>query len=109
MRIIYTDQNNNVYTVFADELSYDPISESESSSGVYSGGDPAKVAIETSEYEEILQIAEQIANDSEGKSEVREMRTSVLTLVDNRESNSYILKPSESRIRFEELLQKFYI
>lgn len=106
MKIVYSDQNNNVYVVTSDALSYDPITEIESSSGTYSGGEPYKVSLEVSEYDEIVKLARQIASDPEGKSDKREMLTSVLTLVDDKKESAFILRRSEDRSQLEAMLQK---
>jgi hypothetical protein len=106
MKLVYSDQNNNVYVVSSDALSYDPITERESSSGVYSGGEAFRVSLEPSEYEEIINLAQKIANNPEGKSNKREMLTSVLTLVDDRKESAFILRRSEMRTELESLLQK---
>jgi len=106
MKLVYSDQNNNVYVVTHDALTYEPIAERESSSGVYSGGEAFKVTLEPSEYEKIMNLAKEIANDPGGKSNTREMLTSVLTLVDDRKESAFILGKSEMRTKLESLLQK---
>ena len=107
MKLVYSDQNNNVYVVTSDMLSYDPISENESSSGVYSGGEAFKVALDASEYDEIIELANRIANDPEGKSNKREMLTSVLTLVEDQKESAFILRKSALRSQLEEMLQNY--
>ena len=106
MKLVYSDQNNNVYVVTRDALTYEPIARGESSSGVYSGGESFRVSLEASEYEEIMNLAREIVNDPEGKSKKREMLTSVLTLVDDRKESAFILGKSEMRTKLESLLQK---
>lgn len=107
MKLLYSDQNNNVYVVTSSELSYDPVTELESSSGTYSGGEPYKVSIKASEYEEIVRLAREIAGSPEGKSDKREMLTSVLTLVDDQKESAFILKRSEIRTKLETMLKEY--
>jgi hypothetical protein len=106
MTIHYSDQNNNHYTISSGRLKYDPVTEEESSSGTYSGGSPAEIALIKSDFKRISELAEKIMVNSEGKHSRREMLTSMLTISTKDKTVSAILKKSEDRSQLEALLQK---
>lgn len=104
--IQYSDQNNNRYSITSSSLKYDPITPNESSSGVYSGGDPVQVVLSREDYNNILNLAERIMETSEGKDVKREMLTSVLVISEEGKTRQAILKRSDERSELEDLLQK---
>jgi len=104
--IQYSDQNNNHYSITRTSLIYTPVTPEESSSGVYSGGDPAEVQLTKDEFNTILSLSEKIMKASEGNEMKREMLTSVLVISEEGKSRKAILKRSEARSALEELLQK---
>ena len=57
--MVYTDQNNNTYTITETSVEYDPITPAESSSGMYSGGEPWKKKIDN----EVFYVIETWFND----------------------------------------------
>ncbi len=62
-KIIFIDFNNNIYEVFANRIKYEPISQAESSSGIYSGGEPKTVTIDTDTFMNIFFLAEAAVNN----------------------------------------------
>ncbi len=103
---LYTDQNNNTYTINASEVIYNPIKPIESSSGMYSGGVITKVTITEEEFNKFASLAEELFMIKEFHNLKREMMTSVLSSKKNKESRNVILKRSEKRSSFEAMLQK---
>ena len=106
LTIHYTDQNNNHYTINSGRLKYDPVTDKESSSGTYSGGKPAEIALKKTDFRQISELAEKIMIASEGKNSKREMLTSILTISGKNKTTSAILRKSEDRSRLESLLQR---
>jgi hypothetical protein len=104
--IQYSDQNNNRYSITSSSFKYDPITPNESSSGVYSGGDPVQVVLSREDYNNILNLAERIMETSEGKDVKREMLTSVLVISEEGKTRQAILKRSDERSELEDLLQE---
>ena len=49
----YTDMSNNKYIITKDSVQYIPITKEQSSTGMYSGGDPANVKITPADYQQI--------------------------------------------------------
>src|SRR5688572_2333421 len=72
-KYIYIDGNNNTYTITSDSIKYDPITPKESSSGIYSGGDPKAVAITKEQFSKIESIIHQIQKDKASHAGKREM------------------------------------
>ena len=69
----YIDGNNNVYTIRQDSIFYSPIKPQESSSGIYNGGEPAKIKITTEQFAKIEAIIKAIQKDKKSWCDKREM------------------------------------
>lgn len=107
MNYTYVDQNNNRYYISQFTIDYRPIKPSESSSGVYDGGEEKTVTLSELNYAEIVTLAEQILKNKYHENLKREMLTAVLYSKDqNDNKRSVILKPSEKRTQFENLLKE---
>jgi hypothetical protein len=101
----YTDQNNNSYSITASEVIYNPVKASESSSGYYDGGEPARAGITTETFQKISKMTETLLLNTEAFAKQREMRTAILSVSKNKQTIRAILKPSKERSAFEDLLQ----
>ena len=55
-RYVYADGSANLYIISSDSLEYDPITPEESSTGIYSGGEPKTVSISTEQFKSISQL-----------------------------------------------------
>ena len=107
MNYTYVDQNNNRYYISQFTIDYRPIKASESSSGVYDGGEEKTVTVSEVNYTEIVALAEQILENKYHENLKREMLTAVLYSKDQDDNKrSVILKPSEKRTLFEKLLKE---
>ena len=69
----YIDGNNNVYTIRQDSIFYTPIKPQESSSGIYNGGEPAKIKITAEQFAKIEAIIKAIQKDKKNWCDKREM------------------------------------
>ncbi len=74
----YADGNNNTYYIAATTLVYSPISALQSSSGYYSGGQPATLALTSVQYQAILLLFEQAKTAVAAHQDQRTKFTSVL-------------------------------
>ncbi len=107
MNYTYLDQNNNRYYISQLNIDYHPIKASKSSSGVYDGGEEKEVSISEESYAEIVSLAEQFLSNKNHENINREMLTAILYSKDQYENKrSVILKSSEKRIQFENLLKE---
>src|SRR5687768_1138821 len=57
-RYIYADGSANRYIITSNTLEYDPIKPEESSTGMYSGGDPKTVSISAGQFDSIRHVFE---------------------------------------------------
>lgn len=107
MNYTYVDQNNNRYYISQLSIDYHPIKPSESSSGVYDGGEEKKVSVSEENYIALVSIAEQFLSNKNHENINREKSTSILYSKDqNDNKRSIVLKPSEERTQFEYLLKE---
>jgi hypothetical protein len=60
---IYTDGNNNKYEVYKDRINYIPVTKENSSSGIYSGGEPKNITIDKNIYNQIQKLIKQTIKD----------------------------------------------
>jgi len=57
-QLIYADGSANRYEISANELRYIPVKPEESSTGMYSGGEPAQVVLSTEQYSRLKNLFE---------------------------------------------------
>lgn len=106
MNYTYVDQNNNRYYISQLTINYRPIKASESSSGVYDGGEEKTVSISEKEYSDIVVLAEQFLSNKNNENIKREMLTAILYSKDqNDNKRNVVLRSSKERSLFEEKLQ----
>lgn len=106
MTYLYTDQNNNHYSISASEIRYNPIEPSESSSGTYSGGKKITMKLSPEGFKEISKQADALLLNSKAHASKRRMLTAVLSVTKAGKSKREILNLSEERTKFEVLLKK---
>tara|TARA_A100000171_G_C2139891_1_gene154148 strand:+ start:435 stop:845 length:411 start_codon:yes stop_codon:yes gene_type:complete len=104
MKVNYTDQNNNRYLITETSFTYIPITEKESSSGTYHGGNPVSKSITKAEFITLQQLAEELIATA-SKDVKREMMTSVLSIPKNGSIERVTLRKSAKRNEFEALLK----
>ncbi len=102
----YHDQNNNLYHLEGRAFRYRPIQPKESSSGLYSGGEPAEHQISAELSQEIFALAEQILKTSSIHTQQRRMLTSVLSLKSDQNWRPATLVRSPLRTDLEALLDQ---
>lgn len=69
----YIDGNNNDYIITPENLTYKPISKTESSSGEYDGGEPKDVKLTHEQFTKIESIIAKILADKSSHENNREM------------------------------------
>jgi hypothetical protein len=62
-RFAYIDGNNNTYEI-GERLEYIPITKAQSSSGMYSGGDPKSVPLDAEQRAALIALLDQIVGDT---------------------------------------------
>ncbi len=108
-KIRFVDQNNNVYTIEKKWVDYQPIKPEQSSSGTYSGGHEAKVIITEKIFEELSELANEIAANKKGHTTKRQMLTAMIYLTIDEQTYKYILSNSAERRRFEKRLKEIIL
>jgi len=63
-RYVYLDGNNNTYTITDDRLVYRPVAPAASSSGSYSGGEPATIDLVREQLVELDGLFAQVLADT---------------------------------------------
>jgi len=102
----YQDQNNNIYRLQDGQFRYEPIQAIDSSSGTYSGGEPASHTISDDLSDEIFTLASEIFQNPRNHASKRVMMTSILSLKLEDEWQRCTLVRSELRSNLEEALEE---
>jgi hypothetical protein len=95
-QLIYADGSANRYEISAIELRYIPVKPEESSTGMYSGGEPARIALNEEQYIQLKNLFEAAIAQTDQQIPDR-IKTSGLVVVGEKQ---VILKP-ESAIKGE--------
>lgn len=105
----YSDGNGNMFIVSGGKqktLEYLPIKASDSSSGVYSGGEPVKKVISESAYVEIAESLDAGVADTATQINNRTLGSGLIEVEQNGAVKNYILAPeSASLLRIETILR----
>lgn len=100
----YSDGAGNAYFISATSLVYNPVTPLKSSSGEYSGGSPAEVALTAEEYEMLIGLLESAINSTANQIENREKMSGYIQKGDL----GVVLAPgSEIQVKIERALQDF--
>ena len=102
----YTDQNNNVFNITAQKITYRAVQPVNSSTGFYSGGEDVEQVIDKNNYESVKQLVNELMGDQDLHAAKREKTTAVIEVFTMRDSQKAILKPSEKRNTLENLLHR---
>lgn len=89
----YADGSANVYVIKADSLEYIPVKPEESSTGLYSGGDPQKVALKPEDFRNLQAMFETAKRKHEVHIPDRIKTSGVITTHSGQEKTTFILKP----------------
>ncbi|MEM6347776.1 MAG: hypothetical protein AAF927_28060 [Bacteroidota bacterium] len=101
----YHDQNNNLYHLEDRQFRYRPTQAEESSSDLYSGGEPAEHQISEALSQQIFALAQELLRATRLHTEPRRMLTAIIALKDQAEGQRATLSRSALRTKLEGLLQ----
>ncbi|KKW42815.1 MAG: hypothetical protein UY92_C0003G0021 [Candidatus Magasanikbacteria bacterium GW2011_GWA2_56_11] len=93
----YSDGSGNTYVITGGkqkQLEYVPVKSSQSSSGVYSGGEPVRKAIAETEYADIVSRLESGVQNTAAHIDNRRLTSGLIELEKNGSEKSYILAPA---------------
>ena len=100
-RRAYIDGNNNTYEI-GDRLDYVPITPAQSSSGMYSGGEPKSVALDADRRAQIVELLEQIVAD---RAYLLPARPKGCGTVVHGDEHSFVSADSPLKLELERLLK----
>lgn len=107
--IRYFDGSGNQYHLKTGVAEYKPVQPRESSSGVYSGGAYAKVALSSTQFKRLLDKALQLAADPLQQTPNRVKGSGVVEITDQYGQKSFILaRGSAGRMELEKLLKDLF-
>jgi hypothetical protein len=92
----YADGSGNVYVVKDLSVEYKPVTPRNSSSGVYSGGEPAHATVSSSQYDSLVNLLESAMANSSIHQENREMMTGLIVRYSNADPTRTVLKRDSS-------------
>jgi len=102
----YADGNGNVYTLSGGTLSFDPVREEESSSGMYSGGEPRTVPITSVQYDSIRSLLETARSDQSIQINDRVKMSGAIGISEGGRVSRYIIRPgTEILVKIETYLK----
>lgn len=106
---MYSDGNMNSYTVKEFEVRFDPVQKEESSSGMYSGGEPKVKVITPHELLKLTVLFEEAISDSSAQQPKRSMGSALLIRYNKTTvEKKIILKIGSShKTKIEEQLKAF--
>lgn len=89
----YADGSANAYIIKPDSLEYIPVKPEESSTGMYSGGDPKKVALKPEEFRNVTAMLEAAKKNHSIHIPDRIKTSGMITTISGDEKTHFILKP----------------
>jgi len=103
---MYSDKNMNTYSIKETELKYDPTQKAESSSGLYSGGEPKIKIITPHELNKVSILFEEALSDSLSHEKGRQMGTGLFIRYNKTKVDKKVIIKfdSEMQKRIESLL-----
>ena len=97
----YGDMNGNYYKIDKEIFKYDPITEAESSSGTYNGGDPKNFKIAAADYQLLFEVFNETFQNTSCHTSMRAKGSGRLKMYDE-ESQEY----KSCLIRYNSFCQK---
>ena len=88
----YMDGSGNKYELIGNMLHYAPVKKENSSSGEYSGGEPAEIEISSSDVKKIKSLINKAVKATDDQIEHREMGTGMIIHNAQKGEKIYILK-----------------
>jgi hypothetical protein len=103
----YADGSGNRFVVAPSSIQYIPVTPKESSSGIYSGGEPKSATITRKQFEELSDLFDKGLGNLAAQQDDRAMMTGMITKVNANDSITVVLKPkSTEKLAIEERLKR---
>jgi hypothetical protein len=101
---IYNDGNANTYKIFTDKIDYIPVTKSESSSGMYSGGEAKTISLGPQQYDSLKTILEEAIATKEFHAQKREKQSGLITKTGKKKKQVILQPRSAIRNKLEKYL-----
>ena len=106
---IYTDGNNNTYSLQGDTLNYYPVKKINSSSGQYDGGDLKSIQLDKDQLEKLIDLFNLTLNNIGIHQKKREMGCGTLVVIESKnEQRIYIKRNAQEKIQMEQYLKELF-
>ena len=106
---IYTDGNNNTYSLRGDTLNYYPVKKINSSSGQYDGGDSKSIQLDKDQIEKLIDLFNLTLNNIDIHQKKREMGCGTLVVIESKnEQRIYIKRNAQEKIQMEQYLKELF-
>jgi lipopolysaccharide export LptBFGC system permease protein LptF len=89
---LYSDGNANTYKIFKEKIEYVPVTKENSSSGMYSGGEPKTTTITIQQYDSLKAVLEEAIGAKEFHAKNREKQSGQITKA-GKKKKTVILQP----------------
>lgn len=89
----YADGSANVYKLSPTTLEYIPVKKEESSTGMYSGGDPKTVTITKTQYQSLSKLLESALSNTSVHINDRMKTSGAILAIDGDKKKNCIIKP----------------
>jgi len=104
VKLDFVDGNGNKYEILPGQISYNPVSASESSSGVYSGGEASKNLIKLNDFFDAVVLAEHLLGNKQMQSDMRAKGTGYIKVYYEDYENAAVIISSEELDKFSSFL-----
>lgn len=107
----YADGSANLYRITSDSVQYIPVTPAESSTGFYSGGEPAKVSITSEQFQSLKQQLDNAIAETTWHTPDRAKGTALIVRLSPQDTTRVILRQGAKPIAsieayLKELLQR---
>lgn len=103
----YADGSANRYIITSDSLEYDPVTQAESSTGTYSGGEPKTVSLSAEQFKSIRQVIDKALANKAVHIQDRIKMSGAISIVKGDIHTQVILAPrSAEKESIEKLLKQ---
>jgi hypothetical protein len=104
----YSDGNANLYSLKGTTLNYSPTKPEESSTGIYSGGEPKTVTLSELQADSIRTLIEAVSGNTSIQITDRVKGSGMIRLSDRKNKKQFILQPgSEENKSIESTFKKY--
>jgi len=94
----YADGSANLYIITTNQVKYIPVKPEESSSGVYSAGEPKTVTITAAQYKMLQTVFEKAISNKDDHTQNRVMMSAIVSSISPDDKKQCILKPGSEDI-----------